>query len=113
MFAWHGYQKLTGLEDTIEFFSKLSLPAHVAYVVTIIELVGGILLILGFFVPLVSLLLATVMVGAIVSTEPKGTILFGHEYEIVLLCITLGLAMLGGGSMSLQHMIKKSDGGMM
>lgn len=109
MFAWHGYQKLTGLEETIGFFSTLGLPALVAYLVVIIELLGGILLILGFFVPIVSLLLAAVMVGAISFTGPKGSILFGHEYEIVLLCITLGLAMLGGGALSVQSMMKKNS----
>jgi len=102
--------KLTGLEGTIGYFSTLGFPALVAYLVTITELVGGILLILGFFVPFVSLLLATVMAGAIFATDSNGApILFGHEYEIVLLFVLAGLAMFGNGSLSVQSMLKKSS----
>ena len=110
VFSWHGYMKLTGLEGTIGYFSTLGFPALVAYLVTITELVGGILLILGFFVPFVSLLLATVMAGAIFATDSNGApILFGHEYEIVLLFVLAGLAMFGNGSLSVQSMLKKSS----
>ncbi len=47
-FLVHGFQKWQGgIENTVGFFDSLGIPGFMAYIVATIELVGGILIILG------------------------------------------------------------------
>jgi putative oxidoreductase len=66
--AVHGWSKLSGGVDGVAgFFATLGIPAAglMAWVVTIVELVGGILLIVGFLTQIVGILIALDMLGAI------------------------------------------------
>lgn len=66
--AVHGWSKLSGGVDGVAgFFGTLGIPAPglMAWVVTIVELVGGILLIVGFLTQIVGILIALDMLGAI------------------------------------------------
>jgi putative oxidoreductase len=66
--AVHGWSKLSGGVDGVAgFFGSLGIPAPalMAWVVTIVELVGGILLIDGFLTQIVGILIALNMLGAI------------------------------------------------
>lgn len=57
--AWHGFEKFDdGIDGTEQFFEFLSipLPGLMAWVVAILELFGGIMIILGFLTRIVSLL---------------------------------------------------------
>lgn len=65
----HGWSKLSGGVDNVAgFFGEmLGIPAPelMAWVVTIVELVGGILLVVGFLTQIVGILIALDMLGAI------------------------------------------------
>jgi putative oxidoreductase len=52
IFAVAGYSKLVGIGGTIEYFAKLGFPLPVitAWFIALLELGGGIALILGLFV---------------------------------------------------------------
>ncbi|MCD6029711.1 MAG: DoxX family protein, partial [Thermomicrobiales bacterium] len=68
-FAVHGWSKLSGGVDGVAgFFGSLGIPAPtlIAWVVTIVELVGGLLLIAGALTQIVGILLFINMIGAIV-----------------------------------------------
>lgn len=57
--AWHGFKKFDdGIDGTKQFFDFLSIPAPglMAWVVAILELFGGIMIIMGFLTRIVSLL---------------------------------------------------------
>ena len=68
VFLAHGWQKLVtnGVGGTAGFFDSVGvpLPTLSAWFATIVELVGGGLLVLGLAVPVAGLLLAVDMVGA-------------------------------------------------
>jgi putative oxidoreductase len=67
-FLIHGWSKFSGGVDGVAgFFTSLNIPAPslVAYIVSIVELVGGALLIVGFLTQLASILLFLDMLGAI------------------------------------------------
>ncbi len=67
--AVHGWSKLSGgVEGVGGFFGSLGIPAPglMAWVVTIVELVGGILLIAGAFTQIVGILIALNMLGVII-----------------------------------------------
>ena len=65
----HGWGKLSGGVDNVAGFfgGTLGIPAPglMAWVVTIVELVGGILLVVGFLTPIAGILITLDMLGAI------------------------------------------------
>jgi len=69
----HGWDKfqITGLEGVSGFFASLGIPAAgvVAPLVGAIELIGGIMIILGVFTRYVSAVVAVVMLGAALSAH--------------------------------------------
>lgn len=86
----HGLQKFTdGIGGTVQFFDSLGIPGFMAYIVASIELVGGVALVFGVLVPYISVLIAGVLVGAIVTVKLSSGFLGGYEYEFVLLVLSL------------------------
>ena len=66
-FLIHGWSKFSGGVDGVAgFFTSLNIPAPslFAYIVSIVELVGGALLIVGFLTQIASILLVLDMLGA-------------------------------------------------
>ncbi|UYZ63087.1 DoxX family protein [Hymenobacter weizhouensis] len=66
-----GGRKLMDLSGTVGMFSSLGLPAVLAYVVAIAEVLGGIGLLIPRFVRLAALGLIIIMIGAVVMHITK------------------------------------------
>ncbi|PGY11896.1 DoxX family protein [Bacillus sp. AFS031507] len=65
-FFIHGVSKFqNGIENTIGWFDSLGIPGFVGYIVAIIELVGGLLLTIGFGIRYIAALFVFIMIGAI------------------------------------------------
>jgi putative oxidoreductase len=109
IFLAHGYQKLFkfGFHGVAEMFGHLGipLPALFAVVVTLVEFVGGILLIIGFATRIAAALIAIDMVVAIFAVHLKRGFFNpgGFEYPLILLAATLCLVLAGGGAFSLKR----------
>ena len=58
-----------GIENTAGWFASIGIPSFMAYVVGVIELVGGIALIIGLGSRVLSALLALIMLGAILKAK--------------------------------------------
>ncbi len=112
IFIVHGTQKLMHMEDTINFFSQINIPSFFAWVVAIVETVGGVALILGMFVQYASVLLSIILVVAIVKVKwvfGGETILSkfaAGEIDLALLGSCIALAFTGPGKMSLSKWCK-------
>jgi uncharacterized membrane protein YphA (DoxX/SURF4 family) len=65
LFLLHGVMKLTNIAGTMGFFESLGLWGWLAWVVAIVETLGGIALIVGFWTRWASCLLALIMLGAL------------------------------------------------
>jgi len=75
------------------------LPAASATFAAVVELVGGILLIIGLAVPLVGLLVAIDMAGGLLFVHaPNGVFVDGGGYELVLVIGALGVVFAGVGA---------------
>ena len=106
IFLVHGLQKFTGgLGGTTAFFQQIGipLPGVAAPAVAVIELVGGIALILGAALPIFGILLILDMLGAIYFVHgangfavDKG----GYEFVLALIAGTLAVAFSGGGALA-------------
>ncbi|WP_350350958.1 DoxX family protein [Microbacterium sp. A8/3-1] len=108
--AAHGAQKIFEytLPGTIGSFAGMGipLPEIAAPVVAFVELVGGILLIAGFFTRPVGILLAIDMAVALVAVHlPAGLWVGegGYEFVAVLGVAALALAFTGAGKFSLDR----------
>jgi putative oxidoreductase len=112
MFA-HGYQKLMidGLGRTTQGFESMSIPVAIvsAAFVTVIEIVGGILVILGALLTVVAAFYLVVMVGAAVFVHiPNGVFVEHNGWELVgaIAALLLTLAAAGSGRFGVDHVIR-------
>jgi putative oxidoreductase len=111
-FLVHGWMKLSGGVDNVAgFFGNIGIPAAalMAWIVTIVELVGGILLIVGAFTQIVGILLFIDMIGAIIFARLGGEFIEGGgiswEKEAVFAAAALCLALAGPGLWAVDDMM--------
>jgi putative oxidoreductase len=93
------------LPGTAAFFGSLGLPGWLAYVVFVMEAVGGALLVLGIQARWVALALAPVLIGAVWTHWGNGWMFAnasgGWEYPLYLSLLAVVQAMLGDGAYAL------------
>lgn len=90
VFLAHGMDKMKmGLGNVAAWFESIHLPGFVAYLVGPIELIGGLLLIVGLFTRYVSAVLAVVMLGAIFTAKLSAGLLNGYELDLALLSMAI------------------------
>ena len=112
MFA-HGYQKLLidGLGRTTQGFESMSIPVAIfsAAFVTVVEVVGGVLVILGALLTVVAGCYLIVMVGAAVFVHiPNGIFVANGGWELVgaIAALLLTLAVAGSGRYGVDHLVR-------
>jgi putative oxidoreductase len=107
MFLAHGLVKVLvfTLPGTVGFFESLGLPGFMAYGVTFAEIIGGVLLIIGFKTRLVSWALTPVLLGATWAHLGNGWLFSnangGWEYPAFLVLAGIVLALSGPGALAL------------
>ena len=113
MFA-HGYQKLMvdGIGRTTQGFESMSIPVAIvsAAFVTVVEIVGGVLVILGALLPVVAALYLVVMVGAGVFVHVRHGIFVddgGWELVGAIAGLLLALAAAGSGRYGVDHLLRR------
>lgn len=108
-FFVHGLAKFQGGIDNIAgWFASIGLPGFLAYAVALIEMAGGIALILGLGTRIVSALFAIIMIGAIVKVKIEAGFLgngkmAGSELDIALMAMAAALLVSGSRLYSLGH----------
>lgn len=101
VFIVHGIAKVMDLQGTLGFFGSLGIPAILTYLVVVIEIFGGVMVLLGIYARIAAILIAFVMIGAIVTVKWSQGFSGGWEFDFVLLLNALALALIGSGSCSL------------
>lgn len=107
IFVIQGWNKVSGMEGTVGFFSQMGLPAAVAYLVAYGELLGGLAVILGLWLEWVAIGLGVIMLGAIYYVWPMG--LRGFGFPLSLFGGLLALLATGPGNWALSF--KKREAG--
>ena len=106
VFFSHGYPKLAHSSVGMQaFFVQHGLPGYFVYISGVLEVFGGILLVLGLFTRGAALLLAIEMGVAIWKVHSGGGYLAVHDYEFPLALATgcFALATVGAGMISLDY----------
>jgi putative oxidoreductase len=113
IFFSHGYPKLAHAGAGMQvFFVQHGLPGYFVYISGVLEVFGGILLVLGLFTRAAALLLAIEMGVAIWKVHSSGGYLAVHNYEfhLVMLTACFALATVGAGLVSLDHPLFEGGG---
>ena len=108
LFLFHGLVKLFVFTPagTAGYFESIGLPGALGYVTMLVEIAGGLALILGVKARLVSLALVPVLLGAAYFghgaagfnwSNPNG----GYEYPLMWAVVQAALAALGDGALAL------------
>jgi putative oxidoreductase len=116
LFIGHGAQKLFGwfggygLKGTGGWFESIGMKPGIAMALLagLAELVGGVLFALGLLTPLAGIMIAGTMVMAIVKVHgPNGlwATANGYEYNLTLLAIAIGIALIGPGQYALDSFL--------
>lgn len=97
IFIAHGLPKLLDAARTAGFFGSLGvpMPAVSAIIVGLIEVVGGLCVIVGVQVRLAAALLALTMVGAIALVKFPLGFVGGWEFDLALFAGALSLLLSG------------------
>lgn len=116
LFLAHGIAKLQmGLGNVDAWFSSMGISGFLAYLVAALELVGGVLLIVGLFTRYVSALFTVMLIGAIITMKFSMGLLgtdgmAGYELDIAFILVSIYLVVAERTRLSLDHIFfKKSN----
>ena len=107
IFILHGISKLD--PGFAENLPNMGLPAEMAILIALAELIPGILIVLGVLSRLSASLISIIMLGAIFMVKGASSITGkgGVELDLILLASVLVIMIVGPGRISLAHVIKK------
>ncbi len=100
VFITAGWMKLASMDQVIGMFAMIGLTPFFAWLVALVELVGGVSLLLGIFTRYAGIAIAVIMVFAIVLVKGKMGFM-AYQSDLVILAAALGIALLGPGRWSL------------
>ncbi|HKZ93081.1 MAG TPA: DoxX family protein [Candidatus Bathyarchaeia archaeon] len=108
-FVFHGYPKLfgPGAKQTRDYMKTVGVPPLLTTLTALLELLGGIALVIGFLTPIVGILIAFEMVATTFLSKAKlqKKSMLGYELDIAYLAMALALVVLGGGPTSLDTLL--------
>lgn len=110
VFLFHGYPKFFGKTAVfVEAFQRIGLPGFLVYVAGAIEVVGGLMVLVGLYTPVAALLLVLDMGVAMWKYNFSEGLTAVAEYELplVLGLAALTLATTGAGPYSLDYLIQR------
>jgi putative oxidoreductase len=111
IFFIHGLVKFQGgIENIVGWFESIGLPGFMAYGVALVEMIGGLALILGLATRLVSVLFALLMIGATIKVKLAVGLLgngqmAGYELDLAFLAMAIYLAINGSKVLSVSQLI--------
>lgn len=110
-FILHGMPKFDDLLGTQGFFASVGIPADLALLIGLLEVIGGILLIVGLVTRVAAILFAVEMMCAILIVKAGNSFMGqgGFEVDLLLMSISISLAISGPGRLSIEKEIIKRE----
>ncbi len=107
VFLAHGWEKISGIEDTITYFASLNMSPVWAYLVAYTEFIGGLLMLVGFGTGWAGVALATTMVGSIVMVKLGKGFVGGYEFDLMLFLSAISISLAGAGEYTVKYLFRK------
>ena len=108
-FVAHGLPKFENIAGTQGFFGSIGLPPELALPVGLLEVIGGIFLLVGVVTRISAALSIIDMIGAIVLVRLPDGFVDGYELESLLIAISVSLLITGPGRISVEWDILKRE----
>jgi len=107
IFIAHGIPKLN--PGFAGFLNSLGMPPEAQIPIALLEIVGGIIIILGVMSRISASMLSMNMLGAIFVVKGAASLTGerGYEIDLILLAACLVIIVTGPGKVSISHVIKK------
>ncbi|TKC16398.1 DoxX family protein [Robertmurraya kyonggiensis] len=116
LFIGHGAQKLfgwfggNGLEGTGGWFESVGIkPGYtMALLAGLVEVLGGVLFAVGLLTPIAGIMIAATMVVSIAKVHGGNGVWAqanGYEYNLTLLAVAIGIALIGPGQYALDSLL--------
>jgi putative oxidoreductase len=112
----HGYHKVFGgLQQFSHMVGSMGLPAWLGYVAAFIELVGGLLILAGFFTRPAAFALCIDLAVAIWKVHWRNGLMGspdhpGFEFPLAVAALAFGLIFFGAGAISIDHVLRGGGG---
>ena len=91
------------------FFGSIGLPPELALPIGLLEVIGGIFLIVGVLTRITAAFLIIDMIGAIVLVKIPDGFVGGYELESLLIAISVSLLLTGPGRLSIEWDVLKRE----
>ncbi|MFD0715749.1 DoxX family protein [Paenibacillus sp. GCM10027626] len=113
IFLAHGFDKFQmGLGNVSGWFDSMGVPGFFAYIAAVLELVGGIMLIIGLFSRYVSTLFVIMLISAIFMMKLSAGLLggaegAGYELDLGLMMVALYLVVAEPSPLSVDYLLRR------
>ena len=103
----HGWPKIKNIKKTAGFFKKIGFKpgSFWGMVVALVEFVGGMFLILGFFTQVISLLIFIQFLIILITVKKASQFKGEVEFDLLILAAAAILITIGAGMYSLDHFL--------
>ena len=108
-FIAHGIPKLADPAMTQGFFGNIGLPPELAIPIALLEVIGGIALLVGLVTRIASILFIIEMIGAPILTKLPEGFVGGIELDLLLMSVAISLLLTGPGKISVEYGILKRE----
>ena len=105
----HGLPKFENIAGTQGLFGSIGLPPELALPIGLLEVIGGIFLIVGVLTRITAAFLIIDMIGAIVLVKIPDGFVDGYELESLLIAISVSLLLTGPGRLSIEWDVLKRE----
>lgn len=105
----HGLPKLLNIAGSEVFFGKMGLPPDLAMLIGLLEVIGGVALIVGILTRIASILFMIEMIGATIVAKLSKGFVGGYEFDLLLMSISISLLLTGPGRASIEWDLLKRE----
>jgi putative oxidoreductase len=109
IFLAHGLPKLENIARTQGFFGSIGLSPELALLIGLLEVIGGIFLVVGVVTRISAALLIIDMIGSINFVKLPDGFVGGYEFELLLISIAVSLLLTGPGRISIEWDVLKRE----
>jgi putative oxidoreductase len=113
----HGYHKVFGgLQQFAHMVGNMGIPAWLGYVAALTELIGGLMVVAGFFTRPAAFALCIDLVVAIAKVHWRNGLMGapdrpGFEFPLALAALAFALIFFGAGPISIDHVLRGGGSG--
>jgi putative oxidoreductase len=109
VFIAHGLPKFEDIGGTQGFFGSVGIPPELAVPIGLLEVIGGIFLLVAVVTRITAALFIIEMIGATLIVKLSRGFVGGYELELLLIAVGISLLLTGPGRISIEWVVLKRE----